>query len=420
MFDFPDDFWLLVALVLLIPVVALILAIWALAAHRTLRRRVDELTDKMRMVDHRVLRLGEAIEGSAPPPVAVPATPEPAPAPTPAPATPEPVTATVPEAAPPPRPGRRWEQILAENWLVWLGGATLALGGAFLVKLSIDYGLMTPAVRVIAAVFFGIGLAVGGNFLARREGGSSYVSQALAASGAAIVFAALYAAYQLYGLLPAGARLSAPRRDRRRDGGAVAASRPLCRRARPRRRLCGAASGRERRPARACRFSPTHVVTAAALAVLRHRAWWWLAWPSLAGAVAWPPLWLGRAPHPKPLVAAYLLVQFGAVCRVPPRHRRVGSEPASPTRCMVRVLTRAAFWAGAAALRAGRMSTISAIVSSRRLAAGLHAAFAWRDRALDDLIAVAGALLAAVLASWELPLPTAPADLGISGRPPTR
>src|SRR6185437_10131432 len=116
-------------------------------------------------------------------------------------------------AASPPRTTPRWEQKLAENWLVWLGGVTLALGGAFLVKLSIDYGLLTPAVRVLLAVLLGIGLCAGADFVARREAaddgadaapaGASYVPQALAAAGSAIVFAALYAGYQLYGLIPA-------------------------------------------------------------------------------------------------------------------------------------------------------------------------------------------------------------------------
>src|SRR6516164_3437099 len=102
-----------------------------------------------------------------------------------------------------------WERLLIENWLVWLGGAALALGGGFLVKLSIDYGLLTPTVRVLLSVLLGIGLAVGGEWVWRREvahGGDpeapSYVPQALAAAGAATVFASLYAAHQLYGLLP--------------------------------------------------------------------------------------------------------------------------------------------------------------------------------------------------------------------------
>src|SRR5439155_483412 len=58
-------------------------------------------------------------------------------------------------------------------------------------------------------------------------------------------------------------------------------------------------------------FAYLALVTAAALALLRHRAWWWLAWLSLAGAVLWVPVWLGAARDPEAAVVAfYLLVQF--------------------------------------------------------------------------------------------------------------
>src|SRR6202040_1117840 len=101
-----------------------------------------------------------------------------------------------------------FEQRLAENWLVWLGGGALALGGPVLVKPSIDYGLLTPPVRGLLAILLGIGLCAGAEWLLRREpeaetAGPNYVPQALAAAGAATVFAALYAAYQLYGLISA-------------------------------------------------------------------------------------------------------------------------------------------------------------------------------------------------------------------------
>src|ERR1700730_11446496 len=46
---------------------------------------------------------------------------------------PEPVAAT--EEALPEQPiasGKSWEELLVENWLVWLGGVGLALRGAFL------------------------------------------------------------------------------------------------------------------------------------------------------------------------------------------------------------------------------------------------------------------------------------------------
>ena len=64
---------------------------------------------------------------------------------------------------------RHWEQLLVENWLVWLGGAALALGGVFLVKLSIDYGVLTPGVRVVLGIALGIGLSVAAEWVRRRD-----------------------------------------------------------------------------------------------------------------------------------------------------------------------------------------------------------------------------------------------------------
>src|SRR5579872_3131801 len=194
----------------------------ALVGNRRLRAQVAALTEKLGMLDHRVFRLDERLEGgsAAPDAAGPPPTPtvaEPAPAePTPATASETPVfapfeTPITPPASPAPAASETWkhfEQRFAENWLVWLGGVALALGGAFLVKLSIDHGLLTPPVRVLLAVLLGLGLCGASEWLARRElaepSGStalSYVPQALAASGAATVFAAIYGAYQLYELI---------------------------------------------------------------------------------------------------------------------------------------------------------------------------------------------------------------------------
>src|SRR5260370_702832 len=116
-----------------------------------------------------------------------------------------PFPAEIPVPLPPAPPGKGWEEILVENWLVWLGGVALALGGAFLVKLSIDYGLLTPLVRIALGVLLGLTLWAGAEWIVwgePAEARASNVSQALAAAGAATIFATLYAAYQLYGLLP--------------------------------------------------------------------------------------------------------------------------------------------------------------------------------------------------------------------------
>ena len=95
--------------------------------------------------------------------------------------------------------GKGWEEILVENWLEWVGGVALALGGAFLVKLSIDYGLLIPGVRVALGALLGLTLWAGAEWIVWGEpveARSSNVSQALAAAGAATIFASLYAAYQ--------------------------------------------------------------------------------------------------------------------------------------------------------------------------------------------------------------------------------
>ena len=75
--------------------------------------------------------------------------------------------------------------------------------------MSIDYGWLTPGVRVVLGVALGVFLSGAAEWVIRRdspaegEGASpSYVPQALAAAGCATVFASLYAAHQLYALLP--------------------------------------------------------------------------------------------------------------------------------------------------------------------------------------------------------------------------
>jgi uncharacterized membrane protein len=108
-----------------------------------------------------------------------------------------PFSAQITAPLPPSFGGKGWEQILVENWLVWLGGVALALGGAFVVKLSIDYGLLTPLVRVALGVLLGLTLWAGAEWIVwgePAEARASNVSQALASAGAATIFASLYAA----------------------------------------------------------------------------------------------------------------------------------------------------------------------------------------------------------------------------------
>ena len=101
------------------------------------------------------------------------------------------------------------ETDLSSRWMIWVGGLALALGGAFLVKVSIDAGLLAPGVRVVLACLFGLGLGVAGEAVRRKRGGLSwlegapdYLPAALSAAGIFTLFAAIFSAYGLYDLIP--------------------------------------------------------------------------------------------------------------------------------------------------------------------------------------------------------------------------
>ncbi len=420
-----------------------VMAIRSFVVSRRLKAQLQRLSDKVAMLDHRVFRLDERMSGSvagpvAPPETAGPLVPEAAPeltqAPPPLPVA-QPATQTMPAPELPPgvseippaaaarAAGRRFEQQLVENWLVWVGGLALALGGAFLVKLSIDYGLLTPPVRVVLVVVLGIALCAGSEWVTRREAkddaeatGPSYVPQALAAGGAAMVFAAIYAAYQLYGLISAppafvllAATAIATVALSLRQGILVATLGLLGAYAVP---ALVASDAPHALPL----FLYLALVTAGMLAVLRHRAWWWLAWAALAGAFAWIMVWLGMEPdRPESVVVGgYILVQlalFAAFRRGVPRVGFLTGIAVSP---QVGPLVRVAFalFSFAAFVLAHVAGFDEASLAASYAAAAFLLGFAYRDRELDDVIATASVLLLAVLATWNLPFfPDQPVSL---------
>ena len=91
-----------------------------------------------------------------------------------------------------------FELKLGGRVFVWLGAVMLALAGAFLVKYSIDVGLLSPGVRVGLGILLGILLLGGGQWL-RKD--SPVIAQALAAAAVADWFASLFAAVALYHLI---------------------------------------------------------------------------------------------------------------------------------------------------------------------------------------------------------------------------
>jgi uncharacterized membrane protein len=104
------------------------------------------------------------------------------------------------------RPG--FEERLGTRWVVWVGGLTLALGGFFMVRYSIEAGLLGPGVRVLLGGLFALALLAVGEYSRRTESISAIATLPIAnipailtAAGTAVAFATVYAAYALYDFL---------------------------------------------------------------------------------------------------------------------------------------------------------------------------------------------------------------------------
>lgn len=96
-----------------------------------------------------------------------------------------------------------FEDIFGRRLPIWAGGVALAVAGVFLVRYSIERGLITPMLRVIMAFVFGFGLlaAAEAAYRLRERIADPRVGQALAGAGLATLYAAFYLAGTQYGLI---------------------------------------------------------------------------------------------------------------------------------------------------------------------------------------------------------------------------
>jgi uncharacterized membrane protein len=151
----------------------------------------------------------EAISQGEPakPPQAEPSAPD-------EPAAPEGSARPTPEpAAPPPpaAPAMSLEERLGTQWAVWVGGIALALGGIFLVRYSIDAGLLGPGVRVVLGALLAFALIITGEWARRTERlagisglPSAHIPSILTAAGTVVAYADVYVSYALYDFLNPG------------------------------------------------------------------------------------------------------------------------------------------------------------------------------------------------------------------------
>lgn len=232
------------------------------------------------------------------PPVEQPRPVEP-PRPQPAPPKIEPVAARQAPPPPPPKPPAppkpkiAWEQQIGARLPVWVGGIALALSGIFLVKYSIDTGLLNPLVRCILAGILGVALLIAAQaMLFYKVANGERIAQALSGAGIAVLYGTLFAASTVYGFITPAMAFAGMAAN-------TALAVFLSLRQGPPIAMLGMVGGfltpalvGSTAPNAAVLFSYLIALTIGLFTVVRRQKWWWLAWPTLGAAFVWVFIWL--------------------------------------------------------------------------------------------------------------------------------
>lgn len=412
MFDGPFDVF-----AWLIAIAAFLIAIKASNQAAELRRRLSALEEKFyaqrQMQPPPLAPVWEqapaAATATAEPPPLAPETETESPPSTEAVSPPPPEA--VPEAAAPPplpAPAPGFEEQLGTRWVVWIGGLALALGGFFMVRYSIEAGLLGPGVRVFLGGLFAAALLGAGEWSRRKESISNIqalpianIPAILTAAGTAVAFATIYAAYALYGfLVPATAFVLL---------GIVA--------------MCTLAAALLHGPALAglgvvgafvtpvlvssgrpdywALYIYLAVVTAASFGLARIRLWRWLAVTTIAFAVLWifPGLdteELQVAPHAFHVMAGFVLAALLVVCdfMFGPTIEDGEIEPVSSS-------SLGAYLFGAMLIVLSSAHADLALIAFALLIAGTLFV-AWRAPAATGAVGAAAATVFIVFAEWAV------------------
>jgi uncharacterized membrane protein len=106
-----------------------------------------------------------------------------------------------------PLAGASFEDLVGGKLPIWIGGIALVFAGFFLVRYTIDAGLLGPGSRSIIATVFAFALIVMSEFGGKLpKVGASFtadprIAQSLAGAGVATLYGTLYMAAEIYGLI---------------------------------------------------------------------------------------------------------------------------------------------------------------------------------------------------------------------------
>jgi uncharacterized membrane protein len=102
--------------------------------------------------------------------------------------------------------GALFERYVGGRLLIWAGGIALAVAGIFLVRFSVQIGLVSPGVQMALAALFGLLLIALAEWAHRRPGRlpDPRVGQSLAGAGVFVLYAAAYGSLVLHHLFGHG------------------------------------------------------------------------------------------------------------------------------------------------------------------------------------------------------------------------
>ena len=316
----------------------------------------------------------------------------------------------MPASAPPPLPPAQpgFEERIGTRWVVWVGGLTLALGGFFMVRYSIEAGLLSDAVRTFLGGAFALALLAAGEWTRRKESISAIealpianIPAILTAAGTAVAFATVYAAYALYdflvpatafvllGMVALGTLAAALLHGPALAGLGIAAA------------FATPVLVSSDKPDFWALYIYLAIVTAAAFGLARIRLWRWLAVTTLVFALLWtfPCLQCGPSmvgPHVFHVISGFILAALLVVCGFmfgPPADEGE-VEPFSSG-------SLAAYLLGATLIVLNSAHADTAVIVFTILVAGTLFV-AWRAEAATGAVGAAAALVFVVFAEWAV------------------